>query len=135
MQTFLPFDNFKKSAECMDKKRLWKQCVEAMELIKIITGEKKSRWASHPACKMWKEYPVALKVYFNTFLVEWKRRGGNTSYIEFDINEELWAYPFWFGNYDFHRSHQSNLVRKKPDHYRLFFPDVPDNLPYVWPVS
>jgi hypothetical protein len=27
------------------------------------------------------------------------------------------------------------LVRKLPDHYRQFFPDVPDNLPYFWPTK
>ena len=34
----------------------------------------------------------------------------------------------------FHRSHQSALLRKDPSFYRpLFGPDVPDDLPYVWP--
>ena len=41
--------------------------------------------------------------------------------------------PSWIGDDIFHRSHQSNLVRKFPEHYRPFFPDVPDDLPYVWP--
>jgi hypothetical protein len=26
-------------------------------------------------------------------------------------------------------------VRKDPAHYRRYFPDVPDDLPYVWPES
>jgi len=26
-------------------------------------------------------------------------------------------------------------LRKDPAHYRPFFPDVPDDLPYVWPAS
>ena len=25
-------------------------------------------------------------------------------------------------------------MRKEPDHYRPLLPDVPDDLPYVWPV-
>src|SRR5690606_26176041 len=44
------------------------------------------------------------------------------------------AMPAWLGAEDLHRSHQSSLVRKDPDHYRPIFPDVPDDLPYVWPV-
>jgi len=43
--------------------------------------------------------------------------------------------PPWLGDDEFHRSHQSSLVRKDPDHYRSLFPDVPDDLPYVWPVK
>jgi hypothetical protein len=43
--------------------------------------------------------------------------------------------PPWLGDAAFHRSHQSALVRKDPQHYRRFFPDVPDDLPYVWPAS
>ncbi len=41
--------------------------------------------------------------------------------------------PEWLGNTDFHQSHRSNLIRKRPDYYRAIWPDVPDNLPYVWP--
>ena len=33
-----------------------------------------------------------------------------------------------------HRSHQSSLVRKDATHYGPLFPEVPDDLPYVWPV-
>lgn len=42
-------------------------------------------------------------------------------------------YPPWWGNEDFHRSHQSNLVRKDPGKYRQVFPSIPNNLPYIWP--
>lgn len=44
--------------------------------------------------------------------------------------------PEWFGDKDFHRSHASNLIRKNPEHYRpIFGDDVPDDLPYIWPVK
>ncbi len=33
------------------------------------------------------------------------------------------------------RRMQSALVRKDPDHYRAQFPDVSDDLPYVWPLA
>ena len=41
--------------------------------------------------------------------------------------------PPWLGDRDFHRSHQSNLIRKDREHYGPLFPDVPDDLEYVWP--
>ncbi|MER3453404.1 MAG: cytoplasmic protein, partial [Chloroflexota bacterium] len=44
------------------------------------------------------------------------------------------ALPPWLGNEALHRSHRSSLVRKDPAWYRPRFPDVPDDLPYVWPV-
>jgi hypothetical protein len=43
--------------------------------------------------------------------------------------------PDWLGDPDFHRSHQSALLRKDPDHYGPLFPGVPDDLPYVWPAG
>lgn len=43
--------------------------------------------------------------------------------------------PSWLGDEDLHLSHQSNLIRKNPEFYRQRFgPNVPDNLPYIWPV-
>jgi hypothetical protein len=43
--------------------------------------------------------------------------------------------PKWLGDADFHRAHQSNLMRKLPEHYAEFFGDVPDDLEYVWPTK
>ena len=43
--------------------------------------------------------------------------------------------PPWLGDDAFHRSHQSALVRKDPSTYAPLFPEVPDDLPYVWPSS
>lgn len=43
--------------------------------------------------------------------------------------------PEWMGDPEFHRAHRSNLLRKAPEHYAQFFePDLPDNLPYIWPA-
>jgi hypothetical protein len=44
------------------------------------------------------------------------------------------ALPPWLGDSALHRSHQSALLRKDPELYRPWFPGVPDDLPYVWPV-
>ena len=42
--------------------------------------------------------------------------------------------PPWLGDEAFHLAHRSNLVRKDAEFYRLRFGDVPDDLPYIWPV-
>lgn len=42
--------------------------------------------------------------------------------------------PPWLGDAQLHRSHQSALLRKNPGWYRQYFPDIPDDLPYFWPV-
>lgn len=95
-------------------------------------------WYSHPAVKMWRGYEQALAVYGFFICAEWKLRGFNDSLIGFfekrmgDVDSVV--APPWLGDEDFHLSHQSNLVRKLPEHYRKLFPSVPDNLEYVWPV-
>ena len=42
--------------------------------------------------------------------------------------------PPWLGRDDVHRAYRSALVRKMPEHYGPLFPDVEEDLPYVWPV-
>ena len=44
-------------------------------------------------------------------------------------------FPDWFGDEQFHLSHQSNLLRKDYEHYSQFFMGIPDDIPYVWPVQ
>ncbi len=48
--------------------------------------------------------------------------------------EKAGRLPPWLGDPALHRSHQSSLLRKDPEHYGRFFPGVPDDLPYEWPV-
>lgn len=40
--------------------------------------------------------------------------------------------PWWMGDEEFHQSHRSNLLRKMPEHYRQYWSDEPDDIPYVW---
>jgi hypothetical protein len=40
----------------------------------------------------------------------------------------------WLGRDDVHRAYRSALVRKMPALYRPLFPEVEEDLPYVWPV-
>lgn len=138
MQTFLPVSDFEESAKILDYRRLGKQRVEALMILRIFDGQNPgSRWTNHPATKMWVGHETLLKDYTLKMCDEWELRGYKSTIVPeieaFRFSLASFEDPWWLGNATFHLSHQSNLVRKFPDHYRAFFPDVPDDLPYFWP--
>lgn len=139
MQTFLPYKNFDRTASVLDRQRLGKQRVENLQIMKalVVPG---SGWGNHPATKMWSGSEEYLVLYHRAITKEWVDRGYKDSCWEkmADLIGPIvlgTRKPSWLGSSPFHLSHQSNLVRKDPDHYREFFPDVPDDLPYVWPIN
>jgi len=131
MQTFLPVPSFEKTAQILDWRRLGKQRVEGMQILNAI-GNPDNGWRNHPAVKMWIGYEDALKAYVNAIISEWTGRGYNNNMSRYNVPEK-YSLPPWFGSEAFHLSHRSNLVRKNPEHYRQYWPDVPSDLPYVWP--
>ena len=52
----------------------------------------------------------------------------------YDLNGIEILMPWWMGDPRLHDSHKSNLLRKYPEYYRQFGWDVPEDLPYFWPV-
>ena len=143
MQTFLPYPDFNQSAKILDYRRLGKQRVEAWQILNTLTG-KSDGWKNHPAVRMWKGYEPALAQYGIAMCDEWILRGYKDTLRPRFIstlpkNYNLlyyysFTYPMWWGNEQFHRSHRSNLLRKKPEFYREFWPKETDTLSYVWPV-
>jgi hypothetical protein len=142
MQTFLPYDDFKKSALVLDRRRLGKQRVEAMQILSILAGRGKSgAWINHPAVKMWRGYEWALFQYIKAVCAAWTGFGYKDTCLEKSkriikslgvIKKEM---PPWLGRQDFHNSHRSNLLRKNKEFYaRYFNNDISDDLPYIWPV-
>jgi Pyrimidine dimer DNA glycosylase len=151
MQTFLPCPGFGDSAGVLDAKRLGKQRVETIQVVRALTVPGYG-WRHHPAAGMWAGYEEALVRYGLDVCAAWCLLGhadtcattmladltGATGLGTPRTQPDLAAageLPPWLGEPAFHRSHQSALVRKDPAHYRAFFPDVPDDLPYVWPES
>lgn len=141
MQTFLPYPSFKQSAASLDYRRLGKQRVEVLQLLnsinKLKKGEPVRGWKNHPCRKMWHNYTNALVNYGLDVCVEWKSRGYNDTCYDkilahMNHNEHVKMPPF-IGNEKFHLSHKSMLVQKMPDYYKSQWPNVPDNLEYVWP--
>ena len=160
MQTFLPYAEFARCAAVLDPRRLGKQRVEALQVLRA-TSVPGYGWRHHPAAKMWTGYAEALVCYGLTICRAWAERGwadtvAATLLADFGRlgrgggpgvhlggpprgQAELAAageLPNWLGLAELHRSHQSALLRKDPAYYRpIFGDDVPDDLPYVWPVS
>ncbi len=150
VQTFLPYPDFEACATVLDDRRLGKQRVEALQVLRAIVVPGYG-WRHHPAARMWSNHLEALACYGVTVCRVWlDRRFADTCAAKIEAEfrraacrtgvrdqQELAAcglLPAWLGDDAFHRSHQSALVRKDPRHYRAHFPDVPNDLPYVWPA-
>jgi len=149
MQTFLPYADFTRSARVLDDRRLGKQRVEALQILRALTRESYG-WKHHPAVLMWRGHEEALGAYAVAICREWCRRG-HADTCEVKILDDLRAagvrppprsqrelkqagqLPSWLGDRALHRSHRSALARKDPGHYGKHFSE-PDDLPYVWPV-
>jgi hypothetical protein len=150
VQTFLPYADFERSARALDERRLGKQRVECIQVVRGLTVAGYG-WRHHPAVTMWRGSEEALGRYGLTCCAVWVELGfGDTCAAT--IAEDLaragiaairtqpelaaaGALPAWLGDEDFHRSHRSSLLGKDPDFYGARFPDVPDDLPYVWPSA
>lgn len=164
MQTFLPYPDFRASAETLDNKRLGKQRVETYQLLTAVTGFKlmtkdpedpkgkrdlpqhmwrfeefEGRWNQHLAARMWIQSAEVLLLYGITVCEVWKERGYNDTCLEkmlcyWDAVPDKPIVPPWLGDDRVHQSHRSNLIRKSPAHYSPQFPDDPDDLEYIWPL-
>lgn len=138
MQTFVPYgSDFNSNAQVLDRQRLGKQRVEAWQILNAIRGLSKG-WVNHPATVMWRNYPEALAYYGLSMCDEWIARGYNDTmqnrFISLIDNSifrvEL---PLWIDEENIVISHRSNLIRKRPDIYQPIWPDIPNDIPYVWP--
>ncbi|OII63841.1 cytoplasmic protein [Streptomyces sp. CC53] len=151
MQTFLPYPSFASSARALDQRRLGKQRVEALQVLRGLTVPGYG-WRRHPAVRMWAGYEEALVRYGLEVCGTWTAGGhGDTCAASLLTGfralhpdaavreqEELVAageLPPWLGDPAFHTSHQSALLRKEPAFYAGLFPGVPADLAYVWPAS
>lgn len=95
----MPYPSFKQSAECLDYRRLGKQRVECLQLLKAlqigpyICSECrepypndpccggmgipiKTPWYNHPAVQQWKGYEIALMEYLYAMCHEWTANRG-----------------------------------------------------------
>ncbi|MFD5402996.1 MSMEG_6728 family protein [Streptomyces griseorubiginosus] len=151
MQTFLPDPDFRQSALLLDPRRLGKQRVEALQVLRGLTVPGYG-WRHHPAVRMWAGYEEALVRYGLEVCRVWREQGHPDScaasllaglpalrpgtvvrdQMQLTADGEV---PPWLGDRAFHESHRSALVRKDPETYAELFPGTPDDLPSVWPAS
>jgi hypothetical protein len=151
MQTFLPYPDFLASARTLDQKRLGKQRVETIQVLRGLTRPGYG-WRNHPAVKMWAGYEEALTRYGLDMCAVWCEPGRADTCAATMVTDlaaacgitvvrgqaELAAageLPPWLGRDDLHRSHRASLLRKDPEHYRPHFGELPTDLEYVWPPS
>src|SRR3712207_748878 len=150
MQTFTPYADFEQALRTLDLKRLGKQRVEVIQIVRALTVPGYA-WSSHPAVLMWKGYEEALGRYGLTSCEIWTERGfgdscaatitadlrtaGIAEIRHYDELQDAGALPPWLFDEAVQLSHRSSLLRKDPEHYGpLFAPDTPRDLDYVWPV-
>lgn len=139
MQTFMPYDDFYLSLNCLDNKRLGKQRVEAKQILNVLLnrprkdGQPYKGWVNHPCVRMWRGYENALKEYFNISLMVWEERGfiNNMEYEEHDGCVPL---PDWVNAPILYMSHRSNLLRKDYEFYSKYGwqNEIGPNEPYAW---
>lgn len=153
MQTFIvetvvvgdnyPSHIFQMTAAKLDNKRLGKQRVECLQILNSL--KHKTAWYNHPAVQMWKGFERALALYGLAMCSEWVYERNfvdncSEKISKFIVNENgemdiNIIYPNWLYNKQLAESHRSNLIRKKPEHYKKFWPEVPNNIPYYWPTK
>jgi hypothetical protein len=148
MQTFVPYASFEESARVLDARRLGKQRVEVIQVVRALTVAGYA-WSSHPAVLMWKGYEEALGRYGLTMCEVWTERGfadtcaativadlaaaGVDRIRSYDELLAAGALPEWLFDERVQHSHRSALVRKDPEHYGPIFPDAPPDVDYHWP--
>ena len=150
VNTFMPYSDFKKVAQCLDYRRLGKQRVEVWQIYRVLTGQSDG-WVNHPATKMWKGHEVGLLYYGICMCEEWIRRGYNDTMLprfkeefskitgENDFNVVLigpyslnYKFPDWVYDEKSQLAYKSNLIRKDAEFYTKEFGDIPNDLEYTW---
>ena len=136
VNTFLISSDFSSSAKILDNKRLFKQCVEAKQIINILVDvtESKTGFKSHPAVKQWTGYVNSLKDYYNCHLKEVFARGHWKTQMQlYEINGPI-EHPWFVSCQQFHYSHMASLKRKNPEYYSfLSYPEKYNQHGYLWP--
>ncbi len=155
MQTFLPYADFRRSADALDDRRLGKQRVEAYQVMRALAIPTYG-WRYHPVVAMWRHYPLALAAYGRAVCSAWRERGfadtceGKILATLADVpaipervrlrlaagalDEIDWLMPHWLGDDAFHASHRSMLLRKDRAWYgRYGWTDAVAD--YVWPPA
>src|SRR4051812_38850078 len=141
LQTFLPYADFAASAAVLDDRRLGKQRVETLQILRALVFPSYKGWKNHPATRMWRGFTPALVAYGLDVCAEWSRRGradavaqtlvefsgGTAPHVE--RLRRAGAPPPWLGLGQLPVAPPASPVRQLPRPYPRHFPDRPDDLP------
>ena len=153
MQTFVPSESLSECARVLDRQRLGKSRVEALQIVKalVVPGY---GWQSHPAVAMWRGNLAGLLAYQEVITYEWTivrgykgtcyvktiallEAGMGSQWVSEALSAIRWrevAMPEWWGDYEVHSSHRSQLLAKDPEWYGQWGWDEIPGQGYVWPV-
>lgn len=142
MNTFVTHYDHRVTFARMDSRRLGKQRVECLQIIRYAIGaDPDFAWASHPAVRMWARHTHELLRYAIEASTEWISRGYADN-LRQRFHQILHWYsvqattdrrgPEWLADPRQHVAHCSNLVRKDPKYYARFWPQIPADFPYIW---
>jgi chromosome condensin MukBEF complex kleisin-like MukF subunit len=123
--------------QCLDYKRLGKQRVECLQIIKILENQQSTAgWQNHPAIKMWVGYTNSLKYYTNCCIDEWINKGYKNTMVKYDVDHQN-EDPWWIGDKNFHRAMRARLIEKNKEFYLPKFPNDEgfNNGKYFWPIN
>lgn len=136
MQTFLPYPDFTLSARCLDRRRLGKQRVEVLQLLRALRAQT-TGWRNHPATKMWRGHEWNLGLYGIACCDEWIARGYRDTcrekIRELALGDGISDPPPWLGNLAFHSAHRAALLEKNFAHYSQFGWSESPRINYIWP--
>lgn len=163
MQTFVPLtDSFQATAQVLDRQRLNKQALEGWQILMTLLeldpqGNHRipKGWVNHPAVKMWRGHEMALYLYIEEMVTEWKRRGYNSTIgdkakatimraLELGITDGSAVNPQWLSDFNTFKqiasSHRTALLSKNYEWYSQFgwdedFGYRPETYEYIWPVD
>lgn len=162
MQSFLPLtESFEACAKVLDNRRLNKNALEGWQILMTLLeldpqGNHRipKGWVNHPAVKMWRGHEMALYLYIEAMVDEWKSRGFKSTIgdkarqtiktaIEKGITAGSGVNPQWMSHYRFFEavatSHRIALLNKDYDWYSQFGWEEdpgyrPETYEYLWPV-
>lgn len=140
MQTFLPYPEVTTSLVALDRMRLGNQRSHAKIILGALQGRHPVLAQRLPAVRMWRGHEGFLARYgfaaCRLWLLDRNTLEPDALYLYFaDMVKQYpdHARPPWLGTEALHLSHRSRLIQKAPGRYQPIWPDVPNDLPLVWP--
>lgn len=124
MQVFIPYSSPIDVAECLDRKRLNKQIIEAGQIIDAIFGYGKG-WFNHPVVKMYKNDVGWLRNYYHCLLYYQKflstnKKNENYYALALEYNFRAMNCRPKFITEELCIAHRRRLYTKNKQHYKQF---------------